>query len=199
MPRGLRYDAVAKTLHWLIALAIVSMLAIGWTMMNLPRDNPARFGLFQWHKSIGITILFLSLARLGWRLIHTPPPYPAKMPKWELIAARLTHLCFYVLIIGMPLTGWIIVSTSPLNLPTMLYGLIQWPNLPILPGLDNKKAISHFTGNLHGVLAYILAALLVIHVAAALKHHFMDKDDVLTRMAPVFLTRTLNVLRKQKA
>src|SRR5271167_1175015 len=97
------YGAVAKTLHWLIAFLIVAMLVIGWLMTTLPRENAYKFPLFQWHKSIGILILLLSLLRLGWRLTHSAPPLPAKMPAWEKFAARATHWLFYVLIIGMPL------------------------------------------------------------------------------------------------
>lgn len=85
-----RYNAVAKLLHWLIALAIIAMLVLGWTMANLPKGDPAKFFLFQWHKSIGITILLLSLFRLGWRLVHSVPPLPP-MPQWEKFAAHATH------------------------------------------------------------------------------------------------------------
>jgi len=192
------YGTVAKTLHWLIAAAIVTMLVIGWTMTSLPRNNPHIFALFQWHKSIGITILLLSLFRLGWRLMHPAPPLPAGMPAWEKFAARATHVLFYVLIIGMPLTGWVIVSTSPFNLPTMLYGIIPWPHLPVLPDLANKKEIGHTFGDVHGILAYIMAGLLVLHVAAAHKHHWFDRDDVLTRMAPGPIARWLDRLRSKK-
>lgn len=188
------YTAVAKTLHWLIALAIIGMLALGWIMTSLP-NGPDKFSLFQWHKSIGITILLLSFARLGWRLTHTAPLLPLAMPRWEKIAAKATHVLFYILIIGMPLTGWIIVSSSPLNLPTMLYGVIPWPHLPVLPELENKKEIGHVFGAIHGYLAYVIAGLLVLHIAAAWKHHLIDRDDILIRMAPKFLTGFLNRLR----
>ncbi len=191
---GSSYTAVAKTLHWLIAVAIIAMLIIGWTMTSLPKGEE-KFALFQWHKSIGITILLLSVLRLIWRLAHSAPPLPAAMPRWEKIAARASHALFYVLVIGMPLTGWAIVSSSPLNLPTMLYGLVPWPNLPVLPDLANKKEIGHVLGGVHGYGAYILATLLALHVAAALKHHFMDRDDVLTRMMPQSMTGLLDRLR----
>jgi cytochrome b561 len=189
------YNAVAKTLHWLIALGIIGMLALGWIMGSVP-NGPLKFSLFQWHKSIGITILLLSLIRLGWRLIHTAPPLPADMPRWEVIAAKTTHVLFYILIIVMPLTGWIIVSASPLGLPTILYGVIPWPHLPILPTLENKKQIGHFFGDVHGFLAYIIAGLLVLHIGAAWKHHLINRDDVLLRMAPRFLHPALNAIRR---
>jgi len=188
------YGPVAKFLHWLIAIAIIAMLAIGWTMGSLPMGHD-KIALIQLHKSIGITILLLSLFRLGWRLKHTAPPLPDHMATWEKIAAEATHVAFYVLIIGMPLTGWVMVSASPLNVPTVLYGFIPWPHLPILPELENKKEISHIFNRMHGIAAYIVAALLVLHIAAAQKHHWIDRDDVLTRMAPGPIARLLNRLR----
>ena len=194
------YDNVAKTLHWLIAFAIVAMLVIGWTMTNIPRDNPYKFPLFQWHKSIGITILLLSLVRLVWRLTHPAPPLPAHMPDWEKFAARASHFLFYVLIIGMPLVGWAIVTSSPLCLPTYLFGWIHWPNLQGLTDLDadKKKQVGLLCGAAHSYGAYILAGLLVLHVAAAHKHHWFDRDDVLTRMAPGPIARLLNRMRGMK-
>jgi len=198
------YDSVAKTLHWLIAFAIVAMLIIGWTMTNLPKGDPLKFPLFQWHKSVGITILLLSLFRLIWRLTHKAPPLPDNMPGWEKFAARATHAIFYILIIGMPLVGWAIVSTSPLNLPTFLYRIppwfdgIPWPNLPILPGLSNKGEIGHMLGAAHSYGAWIVAILLVLHVGAAHKHHWLDRDDVLTRMAPGPIARLLDRMRGKK-
>jgi cytochrome b561 len=195
---SVRYDSVAKTLHWLIALAIIGMLIVGWVMTSLPQGSPYKFPLFQWHKSIGITILLLSVARLVWRLLHRPPPYPATMPGWERFAAHFTHAMFYVLIIGMPLTGWAIVSASPLNLPTLLYGVVPWPHLPLLPTLHNKREIGHMIGEVHELGAYILVVLLALHVAAAQKHHWFDRDDILIRMTPEPISRLLNRLRGTK-
>jgi len=194
------YGSVAKTLHWLIAFAIVAMLAVGWTMTSISRDNPYKFPLFQWHKSIGITILLLSLFRLFWRLTHHAPPLPAGMPGWEKFAARATHVLFYILIIGMPLVGWGMVSASPLGLPTYLYGIVPWPHLPVLPTLDaeTKKRFGHLFSSAHSFGAYVLAGLLVLHVAAAHKHHWFDRDDVLTRMAPGPIARMLNRMRGMK-
>jgi cytochrome b561 len=196
-----RYDSVAKTLHWLIAAAIIAMLILGWTMVNLPKGNPNQFALFQWHKSIGITILLLSLLRLGWRLTHPAPPLPARMPAWEKCAARATHYLFYILIIGMPLIGWAMVSSSSFNLPTKLYGVIPWPHLPVLPDLDpaSKKVIHDRFDVMHDYGAFILAGLLILHIAAAHKHHWLDRDDILTRMAPGPVARMLNRMRGMKS
>lgn len=192
-----RYTAIAKTLHWLIAAAILGMLVLGWVMGDLPNGGN-KFAAFQWHKSIGITILLLSLARLAWRLTHTAPPLPSGMPAWEKFAAHATHILFYALMIGMPLAGWAIVSTSSLTIPTMLYGVIPWPHLPLLPELANKKEIHEAAEQLHGLGAYLLAALIVLHIGAALKHHFINRDDILARMAPAALSGILNRLRGVK-
>lgn len=191
-----RYNNVAQALHWLIGLGIIFMIALGWSMMEIPRENPDRFFYFQLHKSIGITILLLSIARLAWRLTHKAPELPRNMPAWEKFAAHASHYIFYFLIIFMPFTGWVIVSTSSLGLPTMLYGIIPWPHLPLLPAMANKAQINDFMEATHGLLAWMIVGLLVLHIGAALKHHFIVKDDILTRMLPESITGFLNNLRR---
>jgi cytochrome b561/polyisoprenoid-binding protein YceI len=198
MTQSTSYTAVAKALHWLIALLIIGMLAVGWIMNSLP-NGTEKFALFQWHKSFGITVLLLSLARLAWRLTHPAPPLPLDMPGWERFAARATHVLFYILIITMPLLGWVMVSASKMGLPTILFGLIPWPHLPVIPELPNKEHIGHIASVGHNFLAYTIAGLLVLHVGAALKHHFIEGDDILTRMAPKFLAPLLNALRRSRA
>jgi cytochrome b561 len=192
-----RYDRIARFLHWLIALAIICMLAAGWIMVRLPNGD-AKFNIIQLHKSVGITILLLALFRLGWRLWHKPPALPRAMPGWEKFAATGTHWLLYALMIGMPLLGWIMVSASPLGLPTILYGVIPWPHLPVLPDLPDKGHISHIAGKLHNFFAWVLAILVAGHIAAAWKHHLFNRDDVLTRMAPGFMVSFLQRLRGQK-
>ena len=188
------YTRTAKILHWLIALAIIFMLCLGWSFDFLPK-NGTKFFLFQLHKSIGITILLLSFARLGWRMMHRAPPLPASMPIWEQRTAHLGHFLLYVCMIGMPLSGWIMVSASSHNIPTILYGLLPWPNFPVAP--ENKEAVDHATDAIHFYTAYVLAALVAGHAAAALKHHFIARDDILLRMAPRFCAGFLNRLRRQ--
>lgn len=190
------YNSGAKWLHWLIGLGIIGMLALGWTMMNVPREFPGRFAMFQLHKSIGITILLLSFIRLGWRLMYQPPALPPRMRRWEVIAAKATHWGFYILMIAMPMTGWVIVSSSSMGLPTILYGVIPWPHLPGMQELANKKEINDAFGQVHGNLAFLTAGLLTLHVGAALKHHFITKDDILTRMTPAFMNGFLNRLQR---
>lgn len=174
-----RYSAVAIALHWLIALAIVGLVVIGIVMTGLPDTELARkFALYQLHKSLGITVLALSLLRLAWRLTHRPPPLPDTLKPWERRAARATHIGFYGLIIVIPLLGWAMVSASPYNIPTVLWGVIPWPHLPV-----PKPAFEAFRAG-HVLLAFGAVALLVLHVAAALKHHYILRDDVLARMLP---------------
>jgi cytochrome b561 len=173
------------------------MLALGWCLDFFPKGEP-RFAAIQLHKSLGFTILLLSVLRLIWRLFHVAPSLPASMPLWEQRAAHAGHFALYVLMIGMPLTGWAMVSASPRNVPTILFGVIQWPHLPILSTLDNKKEVSDFFRDTHSYVAYLLAATVVGHAAAALKHHFVSHDDILLRMAPRCCAGFLNRLRGQK-
>jgi cytochrome b561/polyisoprenoid-binding protein YceI len=149
--------------------------------------TPSSFAVMQLHKSVGITILLLSLARLATRIIHPPPPLPADLARWEAILAKTVHWGFYVIMIGMPLTGWIMVSASRITVPTLLYGIVPWPNLPGLADLAPaaKRAWRALGENGHGLLAYGLYGLLALHVAGALKHQiFGDHDPILARMAP---------------
>lgn len=176
------YSRVAIALHWVIAVMIISMFVLANLMGN--PETPNRFALYQWHKSIGITIFLLTFLRLGWRLTHRPPPLPEDMKSWERRVAKLTHIGFYVLMLGVPLLGWALVSASPLGIPTKLYGIIPWPHLPVLSGLEDKKAASEFFAKLHEIGAKLFFVLIVLHVAAALKHHFINKDNVLARMLP---------------
>jgi cytochrome b561 len=179
------YTRVAIVLHWVIAALIVAVLAIGLVMSEegLVPDT-LRFSLYQWHKSIGITILLLSLARLWWRLTHKAPPMPEAAKPWERLVAKVTHGLFYVLMIGLPLGGWVIVSASTLGIPTVLYGLVPWPHLPMPESVELRKTIGDAVGEAHETGAYFLMLLIGLHVGAALKHHFWDKDEVLARMVP---------------
>lgn len=146
---------------------------------------------FQLHKSLGLTILALSLLRLLWRLTHRPPPMPATMPAWEVLAARGAHAAFYGLMIGLPLSGWLMVSAQwdggkPLNVPTLWFGIFEVPHLFGLNAMaDEFRAVfAHNAEETHEWLAKGTAALLVLHVAAALKHHFINRDSVLIGMVP---------------
>jgi cytochrome b561 len=180
----LRYGTVAMTLHWLIALLLVTNLIGGFTFANvLSRDNPYFFTIVQLHKSTGLTILVLSIVRLIWRLTNRVPALPP-MSLAQRIAARTSHYLFYFLIIAIPLAGWLMVSASPTGAPTMWYGLFPVPSFEFLTSLPRaQRAPWHETfETFHQVFAYSAAALLTLHVSAALYHQFSRHDDVLKRM-----------------
>jgi cytochrome b561 len=181
-----RYHGVAITLHWLTAIAILALFVVGWTMTSLTPGSALQFTLFQWHKSVGITVLALTLLRVAWALAHRPPPLPETMPLWERWAAHGAHLAIYALLFLMPLSGWVVVSTSPFNIPTVLYGVLPFPHLPVLPTLPGKIGIYEQVRHLHHLGAYAMAGLLAAHVGAALRHHFLLGDAVLGRMLPRF-------------
>lgn len=179
-----RYSAVAILFHWAIAALILANLLLGWRMGYL--TGMEQFGMFQLHKSIGITVLLLSGARLAWRLLNLPPPSVAPMEPWEHRVARITHWLFYVMMIGMPLTGWAMVSVSPYNIPTLLWKTVPWPHIGFLHamGAAGKVRVEAVSGRVHFYLALGGAALIALHYAAALKHHFIARDGVLGRMVP---------------
>ena len=179
-----RYSTVAIVLHWLIAAAIVFQVLIAWRMHDL--KTPLGFALTQLHKSVGITILLLSIARLAWRLMNPPPPEPEALAGWERGLSKVVHVLLYVIMIGMPITGWIMVSASRIQIPTLLYGVVPWPHLPVadLPA-QAKKGWLEFGQEAHEWLSYGAYALVALHVAGALKHQFFDRElPILARMAP---------------
>ena len=169
---AIRYSTGAIVLHWLIALLLAGELALGFTM---PRDASG-FELYQLHKSIGIAILLLSLGRLGWRLTHPRPM--ASEGGIAGVLAKSVHALFYAFMILMPLTGWAIVSSASLDVPTMLFGVIPWPHLPISESMNGTFSEAH------ELIAFGGIGLFVLHVAGALRHHFMMHDGLLGRMAP---------------
>jgi cytochrome b561 len=181
---ALRYGGVAIVLHWTIAAAILFMFWLGPYMADLPETDPLQFPLFQLHKSIGLTILVLSLVRLVWRLVNPLPALPPRMSNWERITARAVHRLFYFFMIAVPLLGWATVSSAPLGVPTMWFGLFEWPHLWFLSDLPRaeKRIVEPSLMTAHGVLAFTMMGLVALHVAAALKHHFIDRDNVLKHM-----------------
>lgn len=193
--RSKRYTLVAIALHWAIALAIVGNLGLGWWMhsaIDRADTQAAVVTAFQLHKSIGLTVLLLSLLRLAWRLWHPPPPLPDAMPRWQRRTAITTHWLFYVFMIAVPLSGWLYVSTQwrgdmPLNVPTLWFG---WLPIPHLFGLDlashgERQWLSAIFLVFHEALVMGTVALLLLHVSAALKHQFRDRDGLILRMLPV--------------
>jgi cytochrome b561 len=181
-----RYGAVAMTLHWLIAAMVLINIGLGLYFVDLPQDFPGKSLFTQTHKSIGLTVLMLSVVRLYWRLMNPPPPLPAGTGAFVRITSKTVHWIFYFLLIAIPLAGWSIVSVSPLGIPTQYFWQFVWPHIGFLNGLsmDERRALLPIFVNIHNTLAFLAALLIAIHVGAALYHHFIRKDSVLRRMLP---------------
>ena len=175
-----RYTPLAKLFHWLLAVAIVGVFCVGVYMDGLP-FSPQKLKLINWHKWAGMSILILSVLRLLWRLTHRPPELPAKalatMPGWQRVAHHGAHGLMYVLFFAVPLIGW--AYSSAAGFPIVLFGMLPLPDL-----LSVNKELAEAIKPLHKLSAYALAALVVVHVAAVIKHQFIDRDGLLTRMLP---------------
>jgi cytochrome b561/polyisoprenoid-binding protein YceI len=178
-----RYTVVAIALHWAIAILILFMIWLGWNM----EDNESRFQL---HKSIGITILLLTVARVAWRVMNPPPALPSDMKPLEAKAAHYVHIGLYALMILMPLLGWALVSTSKFQVPTVLFGTVSWPHLPFLEGVRGNKLVHGVLETLHSKGAWVIIGLLALHVGGALKHEFSPEEGVLKRMIPGLFGKT---------
>jgi len=175
MQRPDRYTLTAVALHWLLALAIVATFAVGLYMTSLS-FSPTRLRLFNWHKWAGVSILALSAVRLLWRLWHRPPA-DLPMPAWQARIAHLAHGLLYGLFFAVPLAGW--AYSSAAGFPLVVFGVLSLPDwVPVNRELAGALKLLH-----HG-LAYALAAVVTLHVAAALKHHFIDHNRLLARMSP---------------
>lgn len=174
MPRA--YTRTAIALHWLIALLILAALPLGLTMTGMDL-SPQKLKFYAWHKWLGVTVFGLAVLRLLWRVGHPAPPLPQTMPAWQRRAAQGLHWVLYVLMLAIPLTGWLMSSAK--GFQTVYLGL-----LPIPDFLSKDEVLGGILARLHAALAYALIALIVVHVAAALKHHLIDGDDILRRMLP---------------
>jgi len=171
-----RYGAVAQAFHWVIAALIVTQFALAHLAVDLP-VGARKLDLLTRHKSFGMTVLMLTILRLLWRLNNPPPALPPAMTSRERLAARSTHIAFYVLLSAMPLTGWMMSSAK--NYSVSWFGLFTWPNL-----IGRSQSAFKLLQTTHHALSDVLLAIAVFHILAALKHHFWDKDDVLLRMLP---------------
>ena len=176
------YNKVAIFLHWMIALLIIGQLIGGKFMENFASDA-LRSEMIGWHKSFGITVLILSLARLLWRFTYKAPILPTAMKAWEKLVSKLAHIALYVLMIGIPVSGWVMSSAVPW--PIKYFYLIEWPKLPVS---KTNETVELWSGR-HELLAHMMIVLLLLHIGAALKHHFFDKDNVLTHMLPFLKVR----------
>lgn len=171
------WNGLTRFFHWTIAVLILVQGTIGLVMVNLPR-RPNIIPIYTLHKSIGLTILTLAILRLGWRLFdHRPPRTP--MPGWQDALSRTTHVALYVLIFAVPLSGWLFDSASSLR-PLIWWGTLRMPSLTGGPAPHLKD----LTETLHITLFWVLFGVAALHIAGALKHHFLDRDDTLRRMRP---------------
>ena len=174
LPQPARYTRVAIVLHWLLAAGIVAGFLIGLQMSDAP-VSPTRVRWINYHKWIGITILALSVFRLLWRVRHRPPRLPESMQPWQRAASHWTHRGLYLFFFIVPLAGW--AYSSALGFHVVYLGLIRLPDLA-----PKDKALADVLIQVHAALAWTLATLVGLHVAAALKHHLIDKDGLLLRM-----------------
>lgn len=179
-PRN-RYSTVSLLFHWGIAALVVAQIVLISLHEGAPRGGPNPYiGL---HKSVGLLILVLTLARLGWRFANPALPLPASTPGWQRILARGTHVLFYLVLIGLPLGGW--AASSAARRPIDWFGLFEWPLLPV-PA--SRELAGRFM-DMHELGVAVLYVLLALHILGALKHHFIDRDNVLHRMIPLIPRR----------
>lgn len=170
------YNRTAIFLHWLSALMIVASFTLGLSMVDLPL-SPKKLQWYSWHKWMGVTIFMVVALRLFWRIGHKPPPLPDAMPRWQKNAAHVTHWALYALLLLIPLTGWF--RSAAAGLQVVYLGVVPLPN-PI----SVDKPLGEQLKLVHMALNYLMAFLVFTHIGAALKHYFVDKDDILARMLP---------------
>ncbi len=175
-----RYSSFAIFLHWLMSIAVIGMLGVGLWMHEL-KNSPFKIEIYTWHKWTGLTILMLAVVRVLWR-VHRPPPPMPPMPRWQELAADGSHYLLYGMLFAMPLTGWLMNSAA--GFPLTWFGLFKVPAL-----LSRNRDAFEFWQETHEVLAFALIALICVHIAAAIKHHLIDRDDVLARMLPLVKPR----------
>jgi cytochrome b561 len=175
-----RYSNVAIVLHWLLGISIFAMFAIGIYMSDLP-FSPLRLKLYNYHKWAGITFLILSVLRLLWRLVNRPPALPKAiekaMPEWQTKVYHATHYALYALFFAVPLIGW--AYSSAAGFPIVLFGVLPLPDF-----MSVDKEFAKQIKELHELSAFALVGLALLHIGAALKHHFIDKDGLVSRMLP---------------
>jgi cytochrome b561 len=171
------YTRTAIAIHWAIALLIVCGFGLGWIMTDIPGFTPAKLRYYSWHKWIGVTVFALAALRIVWRATHAAPPLPEGMAPWQRAAAHAVHALLYVLMIAVPVTGYLFSSAA--NVPVVYLGIVPLPRL-----IDPDPTLKVIFRTAHVFLNYGLAALVFAHVAGAVKHQFIDRDGLLSRMIP---------------
>ena len=206
-PSEAEYTAVAKALHWIIAALILVQIPLGFIMVSMREENVAAiqagtappyglleiFDLYQLHKSLGVTVLGFVILRLLWRLAVPPPALPKSMPALERAGAHGAHIALYALMFALPISGWVLVSVeSEIPIPTVLYKTIPWPHIPGLAELpkDTKATLDPIATSVHAILGWIIAATVLIHILAALRHGLILKDGVMSRILPRLFRRS---------
>lgn len=176
-----RYTSVAIGLHWLMLIALVGAFTMGLYIQELP-FSPNKLKLISYHKWAGVTIFAVLLFRIYWRLTHRPPELPTAMPHWQKQVATATHLALYGLMLLIPITGWLMSSAK--GFQTVWFGIVPLPDL-----LAKDKELGDLLKQVHMLLNFVLAGTVFAHAGAAFKHHFINRDDVLTRMLPLLRPR----------
>ena len=169
---------------------VCGLFGLGWYMTGLKAGSAAQFKNYQFHKSLDLALFGLTTARLVWRLFMRPPALPETMPRWERKAAGLSHIALYGMPHLIPLVGLLVVSASPWNIPTFLYGTIPVPHAPGLANLADRTYWESALKVSHRALGWILLALLAVHIGAVLRHHFIRRDGIVQRMLPFGLGAT---------
>lgn len=170
-----RYTKTAVILHWLIAIGVFVLIGLAWYMMGLPKKTPERSYFYNLHKSIGLTVAALVVIRVWWRAKHTPPPLPGTMPQWQVTASHWSHLLLYTSLIFMPIFGFVASNFSKWG--------VKYFGIQVGPLFPESKAMYDMFQSFHRGTAYVLITLIVIHVLAALKHAFIDRDAIHKRLS----------------
>jgi cytochrome b561 len=169
----IRYSSTAIALHWFMAMMIIGLIAVGFYMSS-QKITPSVIKLYMTHKSVGLCVLALAMIRIIWRLTHKPPALPA-MPNWQAKASHISHALLYALMVMMPLSGWLMNSAT--GTPMKLFGMLKIPSL-----IEKSSEQVELWKNVHGIFAWGLVVLISVHIMAAIKHQFFQRDGLMRRM-----------------
>ncbi len=171
----MKYTRTAMTLHWLVALLIFIAFPLGIYMHELPL-SPTKLQLYSYHKWLGVTVFTLTLLRLLWRTRHQPPPLPSSITPWQQRASGIAHYLLYALLIAVPVSGWLMSSAK--GVQTVWFGMLPLPDM-----VPRDKALGELFNTVHWGMNITLLTLVLVHLLAGLKHHFVDRDRVMSRMS----------------